>query len=109
MIIYSKVRVGISPEMNALASIILGIVGGGVVLSTLLMVRAEKGPRHGRGQSGKGGLRRLSFVMLFSRHSPREASGNPEKFIDKNQCVSWIPRPDICNQLLRNWANLGGE
>ena len=51
----------------------------------------------------------MSFAMLFSRHSPREASGNPEKFIDKNQCVSWIPRPDICNQLLRNWANLGGE
>ena len=40
----------------------------------------------------------MSFEMFFSRHSPREASGNPENFIDKNQCVSWIPRPDICNQ-----------
>ena len=51
----------------------------------------------------------MSFVMLFLRHSPRKASGNPEKFTDKNQYLSWIPRPDICNQLLRNWANLGGE
>ena len=51
----------------------------------------------------------MSSEMLFLRHSPREASGNPEKFIDKNQRVSWISRPDICDQLLRNWANLGGE
>ena len=51
----------------------------------------------------------MSFVMLFLRHHPREASGNPENFIDINQHVSWIPRPEICNQLLRNWANLGGE
>ncbi|MDI9349459.1 MAG: ABC transporter permease subunit [Candidatus Symbiobacter sp.] len=42
MIIYSKIRVGISPEMNALASIILGVVAAGVVISSLIMARSEK-------------------------------------------------------------------
>ena len=51
----------------------------------------------------------MSSEMLFSRHSPREASGNPEKFTDKNQHVIWIPQSDICSQLLRNWANIDGE
>ncbi|MEJ0045999.1 MAG: hypothetical protein WDN04_07670 [Rhodospirillales bacterium] len=30
MVIYSKVKLGVSPDMNALASLIIVLVGGGV-------------------------------------------------------------------------------
>ncbi|MDI9407865.1 MAG: ABC transporter permease subunit [Candidatus Pacebacteria bacterium] len=42
MTIYSKVKLGVSPDMNALATIILAIVGAGVIISNIIMVRAEK-------------------------------------------------------------------
>ncbi|MBK6597229.1 MAG: ABC transporter permease subunit [Proteobacteria bacterium] len=42
MVIFSKVRLGVSPEVNALATIMVLIVGAGVVLSALYMRRAEK-------------------------------------------------------------------
>lgn len=41
MIIYSKVRLGLSPEINALASLMVGVVGAGVVVAGVLMRRAE--------------------------------------------------------------------
>lgn len=37
MVIFSKVRLGVSPEVNALASIIIGIVALGVIFATLRM------------------------------------------------------------------------
>jgi putrescine transport system permease protein len=40
--IFSKVRLGVTPDMNALATIIITIVGSGVALAGLLMYRAEK-------------------------------------------------------------------
>lgn len=46
MLIYSKVRLGISPEINALASIIIAIVGSCVIAAGWLMRRAEQ--RHER-------------------------------------------------------------
>jgi putrescine transport system permease protein len=40
--IFSKVRLGVTPDMNALATIIITIVGAGVAVAGLLMYRAEK-------------------------------------------------------------------
>ena len=42
MVIVSKVRVGVSPEVNALASIIIGVVALGVIIATLRMRKAAK-------------------------------------------------------------------
>ncbi len=42
MVIYSKVRLGVSPDMNALASLIILIVGTGVVAGGWLMRRSER-------------------------------------------------------------------
>ncbi|MGH8299096.1 MAG: ABC transporter permease subunit [Steroidobacteraceae bacterium] len=42
MLIYSKVRLGISPEINALASIIIAMVGTCVIAAGWLMRRAEQ-------------------------------------------------------------------
>jgi putrescine transport system permease protein len=42
MLIYSKVRLGISPVINALASIIIAIVGTCVIVAGWLMRRAER-------------------------------------------------------------------
>ncbi len=42
MVIFSKVRLGVSPDVNALATIMVLIVATGVVCSTLLMQRQEK-------------------------------------------------------------------
>ncbi len=42
MVIFSKVRLGVSPEVNALASIIIGVVALGVLLATLRMRKAAK-------------------------------------------------------------------
>ncbi|MEC9345711.1 MAG: ABC transporter permease subunit [Pseudomonadota bacterium] len=42
MLIFSKVRLGVSPDINALASIIVLIVATGVILSGWMMLRAER-------------------------------------------------------------------
>jgi putrescine transport system permease protein len=42
MMIYSKVRLGVTPEINALASIMVGLVAVAVVLAGLLMARQER-------------------------------------------------------------------
>jgi putrescine transport system permease protein len=42
MVIYSKVKLGVSPDMNALASLIILAVGAGVILSGWYMRRAER-------------------------------------------------------------------
>ncbi len=39
MVIFSKVRLGVSPDVNALATIIIGIVALGVIVATLLQLR----------------------------------------------------------------------
>lgn len=40
--IFSKVRLGVTPDMNALATIMVTIVGAGVALAGLVMLRAER-------------------------------------------------------------------
>jgi len=42
MLIYSKVKLGVSPDINALASLIIGIVGGVVVFAGWLMRRSDR-------------------------------------------------------------------
>jgi putrescine transport system permease protein len=42
MLIYSKVKLGVSPDINALASVIIGIVGSCVVFAGWLMRRTEQ-------------------------------------------------------------------
>ena len=42
MVIFSKVRLGVSPDINALASIMVLIVTIGVVIAGVLMQRQEK-------------------------------------------------------------------
>ena len=39
MVIFSKIKLGVSPDVNALASIIVGIVALGVVIATLIQMR----------------------------------------------------------------------
>lgn len=39
MIIFSKVRLGVAPEVNALATIIIGVVATGVVFATIYGLR----------------------------------------------------------------------
>lgn len=41
MVIFSKVRLGVSPEINALASIMIGVVAAAVVLAGYVMKRQE--------------------------------------------------------------------
>jgi putrescine transport system permease protein len=42
MVIYSKVKLGVSPDVNALATLIIGIVGSCVIAAGYLMRRAER-------------------------------------------------------------------
>ena len=42
MVIYSKVRLGISPDVNALAAVIVGIVGLGVLAAGWMMLRGMR-------------------------------------------------------------------
>ena len=42
MVIFSKVRLGVSPDVNALATLMVLIVATGVVLSAIVMQRQEK-------------------------------------------------------------------
>src|SRR5580692_3190884 len=42
MVIYSKVKLGVSPDVNALASLIIGLVGLGVLSAGYLMRRGEQ-------------------------------------------------------------------
>ncbi len=41
MVIFSKVRLGLNPEINALATLIIALVGAGVIAASLLMAQQE--------------------------------------------------------------------
>ena len=45
MVIFSKMKLGVSPDINALASVIIGIVALGVVIATLLQLRRPAAAR----------------------------------------------------------------
>lgn len=42
MVIFSKVRLGVSPDINALATLIIGVVTIGVLIAAYLLMRQEK-------------------------------------------------------------------
>ena len=42
MVIFSKVRLGLNPEINALATIIIALVGSGVIIASILMSQQER-------------------------------------------------------------------
>jgi len=42
MLVYSQVKLGVSPDVNALATLIVTVVGSGVVVAGWLMQRAER-------------------------------------------------------------------
>jgi putrescine transport system permease protein len=42
MVIFSKIRLGVSPEVNALATIIIGAVSAGVLVATILQLRRPR-------------------------------------------------------------------
>jgi putrescine transport system permease protein len=42
MVIYSKVKLGVSPDVNALASIVICLVGACVIAAGYFMRRAER-------------------------------------------------------------------
>jgi putrescine transport system permease protein len=44
IVIFSKVRLGVSPEVNALATIIIGLVATGVLIATVLQMRRTRRP-----------------------------------------------------------------
>lgn len=49
MVIFSKIRLGVSPDVNALATIIIGVVALGVVAATLIGFGAQRTIRPRRG------------------------------------------------------------
>ena len=42
MVIFSKVRLGVSPDVNALATIIIGVVSLGIIVAALQMNRSKR-------------------------------------------------------------------
>ncbi len=42
MVVYSRVRLGVNPSVNALATIMVLVVATGVIISAIWMKRAEK-------------------------------------------------------------------
>jgi putrescine transport system permease protein len=55
MVVFSKVRLGVSPDINALATIMVLIVATGVVLSTLYLKRQERQRERDVQQARAGG------------------------------------------------------
>ena len=45
MVIFSKIKLGVSPDVNALASVIIGIVALGVIVATILQLRRPRTAR----------------------------------------------------------------
>jgi putrescine transport system permease protein len=59
MVIFSKVKLGVSPDINALASLIICLVGACVLLAGYLMRRTERqrwaaDPHQAMGPVGRG-------------------------------------------------------
>ncbi len=42
MVIYSKVRLGVTPDINALAAIVIGFVAVGVTVAGAIMLRKQR-------------------------------------------------------------------
>lgn len=42
MVIFSKVKLGVSPDINALATLIIGVVAIGILIAIIVLKRQEK-------------------------------------------------------------------
>jgi putrescine transport system permease protein len=58
MVIFSKVRLGVSPDINALASIMVLLVTVGVVIAGILMARQERSRQRDMQMAAAGGVAR---------------------------------------------------
>jgi putrescine transport system permease protein len=47
MLIFAKVRLGVTPDINAIATIIIALVAAGVITAALISRRREAGARSG--------------------------------------------------------------
>jgi putrescine transport system permease protein len=56
MVIFSKVRLGVSPDINALASIMVLLVTVGVVIAGMLMARQERSRQRDMQMAAAGGV-----------------------------------------------------
>jgi putrescine transport system permease protein len=57
MVIFSKVRIGLSPEINALATVMIGVVFAGGVIALLALTRAARGAAGRTHNDGPGDAR----------------------------------------------------
>lgn len=55
MVIFSKVRLGVSPDINALASVMVALVTVGVIIAGILMARQEKRRQRDMQMAAAGG------------------------------------------------------
>jgi putrescine transport system permease protein len=42
MVIFSKVKIGVTPDINALATIVISVVAAGVITAGWIMLRQER-------------------------------------------------------------------
>jgi putrescine transport system permease protein len=42
MVIFSKIKLGVTPDINALATLIIGTVSMGIIIASLIMFRQNK-------------------------------------------------------------------
>jgi putrescine transport system permease protein len=56
MVIFSKVRLGVSPDINALATIMVLLVTIGVIIAGILMARQEKRRQRDMQMAAGGGV-----------------------------------------------------
>jgi len=42
MLIYSRIRLGLKPDINALATVLIGVVALGVLIAGILLIRQQK-------------------------------------------------------------------
>jgi putrescine transport system permease protein len=42
MVIFSKIKLGVTPDINALATLIIGTVSLGIIIASWIMLRGQK-------------------------------------------------------------------
>jgi len=42
MVIFSKIKLGVTPDINALATIIIGTVSLGIIIASWIMLRSQR-------------------------------------------------------------------
>ncbi len=91
VVLFGKVRLGVNPSVNALATLMVLIVATGVVVSAILMKRAEKTPRtrDAHGRAGAASLRSSAMARGMSRWGWMSAAR-------RSSTRRWISAPASC-------------